>query len=188
MKFVIICFLKNLFFIIKYEKKLLLLKNVLNPKRLWKLHVPHKVKYFLWHVCKNNIPVKILLRSRGVPTSIICPMCDEDIEYVRHIFVECQYAKGCWDCINRDINIAEVEDLSVWLLSKPGTETEVKLVQIAKILWGIWFARNKKVWDGNIISPSIAMEISTKTVSDWRAAQSMVQGWFKEIHKSLGIK
>ncbi|XP_074346813.1 uncharacterized protein LOC141685614 [Apium graveolens] len=102
--------------------------------------------------------------------------CSEDIEHVRHVFMECKYAKGCWECISRDIDITKVEDLSVWLLDKLGTETEVKLVHMAKILRGIWFARNKRDWDGKIMSPSVAMEISMKMVLDWRAAQSMAQG------------
>lgn len=35
-------------------------------KKLWKLQIPHKVKYFLWRLCKNNIPTRQLLRSKGV--------------------------------------------------------------------------------------------------------------------------
>ncbi|XP_074363628.1 uncharacterized protein LOC141704240 [Apium graveolens] len=64
-------------------------------KRLWKLHVPHKMKYFLWRLCKNNIPVKNSLIKEGVPTLIICPLCNVDIEHARHIFLECEYARGC---------------------------------------------------------------------------------------------
>lgn len=51
-------------------------------KRLWRLQVPHKMKYFIWRVCKNTIPVKNLLRGRGVSTSIIFPLCNVDIEHV----------------------------------------------------------------------------------------------------------
>ena len=36
------------------------------------------------------------------------------------------------------------------------------------MLWGIWFARNKKVWEGKILSSAVAMEISTKVVGEWQ--------------------
>lgn len=32
-------------------------ENSMGWKRIWKLHVPSKVKFFLWRFCKNNIPV-----------------------------------------------------------------------------------------------------------------------------------
>lgn len=43
--------------------------------RLWKLNIPHKTKFFFWSMCKNNIPVRNLLRGKGVHTTIVCPMC-----------------------------------------------------------------------------------------------------------------
>ncbi|KAL8094028.1 hypothetical protein AgCh_035786 [Apium graveolens] len=145
-------------------------------KRLWKLQVPHKMKYFLWRLCKNNIPVKNSLIKRGVPTSIICPLCNVDIEHARHVFLECEYARGCWDYSGCDLDISEVEDLSVWLLEKLGMEAETKLVQMTKVLWGIWFARNRRVWEEKLLSPMITMDISMKMVTEWRAAQNKVQG------------
>lgn len=33
---------------------------------LWKPEVPHKVKVFLWRFGRNNVPVRNLLRSKGV--------------------------------------------------------------------------------------------------------------------------
>lgn len=53
--------------------------------RLWKLQIPHKMKFFLWRVCRSNLPVRYMLRGKGVNTSIICPMCNADVEH----FVTC---------------------------------------------------------------------------------------------------
>lgn len=33
---------------------------------LWKAEVPHKVKKNLWRLCRNNVPVRNLLRGKGV--------------------------------------------------------------------------------------------------------------------------
>lgn len=54
---------------------------------LWGLDVPQKVKIFMWRICRNNVPVHVLLRGRGVQTPIICPMCETNVEHLRHIYI-----------------------------------------------------------------------------------------------------
>lgn len=64
--------------------------------KLWKLLLPHKVRTFIWLFCKNNKPVKVLLRNKKVMTPITCPMCNTDIENMTHSFCECKFAVECW--------------------------------------------------------------------------------------------
>lgn len=71
--------------------------------RLWKIQVPQKVKMFLWRVCRNNVPVRIILRGRGVNTPILCPLCGVDVEHLRHICLECSFVRGCWDELGLDL-------------------------------------------------------------------------------------
>lgn len=68
-----------------------------------------------------------------------------------------------------------VKILSIWLLEKLGTKSEGKLVKVVKILWGIWFARNRKIWEEKVVTPEIAMDISMKMVTEWAAAQTKMQ-------------
>lgn len=63
--------------------------------KIWQVQLPHKVRTFLWRFCKNTIPVRYLLRSKGVVMSISCPMCDVDIEHMRHLFCECKFDEEC---------------------------------------------------------------------------------------------
>lgn len=39
------------------------------------------------------------------------------------------------------------------------------------MLWGIWFAGNKMVWEGKELTPKLAMDIGSHMVSDWQGAQ-----------------
>lgn len=54
-----------------------------------------KLRFFLWRLCRNNIPVRNLLRGKGVRTTIMCPMCGSDIEHLLHVFFYYEYAQRC---------------------------------------------------------------------------------------------
>lgn len=78
-------------------------------KKFWVLQVPHKIRVFLWRLCRNNVPVRNVLRGRGVQTTIMCPMCMCDVEHLLHIFLDCVLAKACWQVLGIDFNTASVE-------------------------------------------------------------------------------
>lgn len=39
------------------------------------------------------------------------------------------------------------------------------------IIWGIWHWRNKRVWDGKIVTPEFAMNNSFRMYSEWTTAR-----------------
>ena len=78
-------------------------------KRLWNLNLPHKIKIFLWRFCKNNIPVRYLLRSKGVLNPITCPMCEGDIEHLLHVFFDCTFAQQCWSTAGLNLDMRLVD-------------------------------------------------------------------------------
>lgn len=139
---------------------------------LWNLKIPHKARIFLWRLCRNNIPVRCLLRSRGVQTTIMCPMCGHDVEHLLHIFLDCSFAKACWREMKVEIDAAAIESCPEWILQVLSTESEEKVRHIAIVLWGIWMARNRKVWDGNNLTPELAIQSSVRQVDQWREAQA----------------
>lgn len=113
--------------------------------RLWRLEIPHKIKIFLWRLCRNNVPVRSVLRGKGVAVPIGCMMCVGDIEHLLHLFLDCEFAKECWHRMNLDFDNWAVENASEWLLHRLSRDTTDNLVKIAIVLWGIWFARNQKL-------------------------------------------
>lgn len=125
---------------------------------------------FMWRLCRNNIPVRTLLRSRGVATTIICPMCETDIEHLRHLFCECPFAKECWHRSGLNIDAYDVEEVPSWFLEMLSKETPEIIQKMAIVLSGIWFARNKKVWEGKLIQAAITMDLSSKQVQEWQEA------------------
>lgn len=145
-------------------------------KRLWQIHVPHKVKKFLWRFCKNTLPVRTLLRTKGVMVPILCPLCNRDMVHKLHVFFDCIYAEQCWQNVGLNFDMSTVEHAPTWLLRKLETETFDNLNKIATVLWGTWMAQNKKIWEDKWVPPDMAVEWSLKHIKEWRNAVSVVQG------------
>lgn len=137
--------------------------------RIWSLEVPHKVKKFLWRFCRNNIPILILLRGKGVLVHITCPLCEGDVEHLQHLFFYCSYAKRCWQIVGLDYDLWSVENASEWLLDRLSNENTETLIKIAAVLWCIWFTRNKNIFEGKNMTPTVTMACGMKHIMDWRA-------------------
>lgn len=54
--------------------------------------------------------------------------------------------------------ICQVESAPLWLLERLSCESHEVIIKIASVLWAVWFARNKKIWDVKVMTPSVAME------------------------------
>ena len=102
--------------------------------KLWRLEVPHKVRVLLWRVGRNNVPVRYMLRGRGVQTTIVCPMCMNDVEHLFHIFHDCSFAKECWRIVQLNFDDSTAETCSEWLLQTLSKEDNETLVRVAEVL------------------------------------------------------
>ncbi|KAG4946271.1 hypothetical protein JHK82_042321 [Glycine max] len=51
-----------------------------------KIDIPPRVKLFLWRLCYDCLPTKTKLRTRGVECSLMCALCENQIENVFHAF------------------------------------------------------------------------------------------------------
>lgn len=142
--------------------------------KLWKANVPHKTKLFLWRFCRNNLPVRYSLRRRGVCIPITCPMCNTDVEHVVHVFFDCEFANTCWEHAGLKFDMNTVESAADWLLQKFASEPQEVSDKIATTLWGIWYARNAKVWDNKYLTPALTIEGSTRQVTEWQEAQKKI--------------
>jgi len=66
---------------------------------VWSLKLPPKVKNFLWRACRNCLPRRIRLQSKGVQCTDKCAVCDDFGEDSTHMFFTCNKSMLCWQCI-----------------------------------------------------------------------------------------
>lgn len=62
---------------------------------IWKLKAPPRVKLLLWRACRDCIPTRGQLQSRGVICPLQCVLCDRDIENPWHTFITCPLSTEC---------------------------------------------------------------------------------------------
>lgn len=114
-------------------------------KKIWHLQVPHEVRVFLWRFCKDAIPVRRRLSSKGIRVPITCPMCVNDVEHMTHLFYDCRFATGYWAHVGLQYDWSEVEYAPDWVLQNLSTGIKEELQKICMVLWRIWYWRNTKV-------------------------------------------
>lgn len=66
-----------------------------NPrwKKFWKLDVPPKQLHLIWRILNNAIPVKDKLLKRGIRCAPLCAYCNDKLETIYHIFIECEWVR-----------------------------------------------------------------------------------------------
>jgi hypothetical protein len=70
-------------------------------KRLWKLHVPPKIRIFWWRAVNNFLPTKAKLNRRHVELESFCPTCEAEAETLHHVAFVCPLAKRFWQSVER---------------------------------------------------------------------------------------
>ena len=60
-----------------------------------------------------------------------------------------------------------------WLFGKISSALSDEIVKICIVLWGVWFWRNKRVWDDKTVTPAFAMDSSFKMYAEWLEAKKI---------------
>ena len=65
-------------------------------RKIWSLRLPEKIKIFSWHACINGLPVLTNLAAKGIQTSYVCSIYDEEPESLIHALISCDFALSVW--------------------------------------------------------------------------------------------
>ncbi|KAL5847218.1 hypothetical protein ACOSQ3_010742 [Xanthoceras sorbifolium] len=60
-------------------------------KSICKFKLPTKIKIFMWKAFQQWLPVMSVLEGRGMPLSVICPVCKDNMDTIVH---------ALWGCIS----------------------------------------------------------------------------------------
>ncbi|XP_058774729.1 uncharacterized protein LOC131649001 [Vicia villosa] len=144
--------------------------------KLWNKAIPTKVSCLAWRLVQNKIATKDNLVRRGVllqGQERCAGECGRE-ENVSHLFFECHCFAGVWSHICRWIGVDAALHSEAWqhllqfenLLGEGNLSTLKLRVLWCACIWGIWKARNNKIFRNEEIQ--IARVTEETKVYAWR--------------------
>ncbi|KAG2292280.1 hypothetical protein Bca52824_038949 [Brassica carinata] len=144
-------------------------------KHIWNVKTGPKLKDFLWRVVKKAIPVSSNLERRGFP-SFNCKSCgghEDDL----HVFLKCPLAEEVWNHMptirkpqNSITSLAELIKQGDSFTPLPPTGLTTPLWPW--VVWNLWKARNKLVFENRVFTGQEIRLKSIKDAKEWSYAQS----------------
>jgi ribonuclease HI len=144
-------------------------------RRLWNLKLPRYILIFLWRACNNILPTKINLHRRKIVTDQLCPMCNSNAESNGHVLWRCDSAKAVWGCCRGPIQKTSVEAEEFFdIFASLCERLEDKDLELfASIAYKIWARRNRVVFGGLVLPPSILIKEATDLIEDFRKSREV---------------
>lgn len=129
------------------------------------LKVSLKVKLFMWCFSKSILPAKDKLITCRVDVHSDCPVCGSHDESLLHLFFEYSLSLQLWDSMGKDWGpvLSSLE----WLVEVLSSLNHESMYSIFMNLWGIWWNRNKVVWDHKFHSTSQICQSVNSYYSEW---------------------
>lgn len=125
-------------------------------KKMWRLKVPSKVKFFLWLTIRDRLPIIDNLKKKGMFLPNVCLLCYKEEETTSHILLHCPHSKEVWHAVLNEVGLAWVFPRSIgeffggWNLRKVSLKTRNALsLVLSAVWWSIWLERNQRVFENN---------------------------------------
>jgi hypothetical protein len=124
---------------------------------LWKVHVPSKIRVFLWRLAKHSLPTADVIRHRNMMNVSACHICGAPDSWRHSLLLECMMAKCTWALVDDDITdlMCSTQEQTAWewLFTMIAVLKHEQLTRMLVTLWAIWHARCKAIHEDKFQSP-----------------------------------
>lgn len=131
-------------------------KKIIFDKYVWDKHIPARISVFLWRLMHNYLPTDSAIKKRTIQLASKCVWCRnyQKFECTHHLFLYSEVAQHIWSKIHILMKIQHSEGnfssffLRWWTKSEASDIYDwLKIVLPGIVLWFIWKARNKGIFD-----------------------------------------
>ncbi|XP_037493252.1 uncharacterized protein LOC105630354 [Jatropha curcas] len=138
--------------------------------RIWNLHVPPKIRDFMWRACRNILPTRCKLVERGIGVPSACLFCPDN-ETSDHVLFACPRAREVWR-ISGFILPSGMLSFNQFFEQVYLNLGRDKAATIATIAWKIWASRNDMLWSNKWLPPALIVRLASDYLHSFVAAQS----------------
>lgn len=143
----------------------------------WKLKTTQKLKHFVWQCVSGCLASCQRLSHRHIGKDKGCPRCGAEEETINHLIFECPPARQVWALSNipssptlfPSSSLYNNLDYLYWQGKEVGADEE-GLRTFPCIMWYIWKARNKKIFDYLGVPPQETLDLAIQEEGAWRRA------------------
>ena len=138
-------------FLVKSYYLALIHQDVSNLNKLiWKTKALLKIKIFMWYLRREVILTKDNLVKCNWQGNEKCCFCHEN-ETIKHLFLECRFARIVWGCIQVVLNLPQPRSIShlfgSWLRRFQKDLKPLILLGAAATCWLLWLCRSDSVFE-----------------------------------------
>lgn len=122
-------------------------------KRICKLNMWPKLKFFVWKILHGCLPTKDRVRRKGIQIGQTCTLCSLEEEDAEHLFRKCELSKRIW--AGSPLGIRNDYENSIptgeWIKGFINyfflqDKDHSRSTFFIHIMWAIWLERNNRVF------------------------------------------
>jgi hypothetical protein len=122
---------------------------VYDNKKIRKIKIPLKNKFFAWYLHRGVILTKDNLIKCNWHGSKTCVFCSHD-ETIKHLFFQCNFARSIWSIIRAASGLYTPTSIANifknWILGIDYKYMILLRVGAMALIWSLWLYRNDKVF------------------------------------------
>ncbi|BFG40875.1 hypothetical protein CerSpe_271490 [Prunus speciosa] len=152
--------------------------NPLVWKEIWKIVTLPKIRVFCWRIVSKALATRLNLCKRRVNVNPICPLCNDQVESKEHLLFLCPWVKMVRFCstFNYRVNPQSFTTFDQWFKSliqmkfPSSLDKRNFLTKISFLLWFIWKARCRFIFDGCKPEPIHVLQMANSAARDFLEA------------------
>jgi len=143
----------------------------------WKLKTTRKLKHFVWQCVSGCLATCQRLHFRHIGRDKKCPRCGANEETINHLLFDCPPARQVWALSGIPSSLSRFPSPSIynnldylyWRAKEIGASEE-SLRIFPWIMWYIWKARNRKIFENICVQPQDTLGLAIQEEEVWRRA------------------
>lgn len=172
------------------------------PKVEWacwvwsRFNIP-KTRFICWLIMWNRLQTKDKLHRFGVIDNDTCPLCNQEVESIDHVYFRCNYSQMCLTELCNQLGIrrslTQLPDMDQWLRRPAEGRFKAGVIRacFTALMYQIWIQRNEVVWKKKLGRPEALIRF-IKWQCYWRIMQIQPrkisvnnQRWFDKSFRDL---
>lgn len=173
-------------------------------KKIWSLKTIPRVRSFLWQILNKTLASNEALFKRKCSASPLCPICEQHMETLEHLFLLCSWSRRSWFLTPMGLQISDyairsIEEWIVDFLSSQTPNAEFVMLYVANHLWSIWKTRCKWIFEHlepmlesavkltNELMSSLPLGLEPTAGGGGRKKEELQLRWLKPVVGSLKV-